>query len=168
MTINQIPCGFAYDLTVKAKKDGRILSLDHAQNRVPIEGLNDIVTAYFKGGAGPAGLYIGLWSGAHVPNGTETAATLASLVTEVTNFSQATRLALTLGAVASGACSNAASLARFDMTDTATVNGAFLSTAQAKGAATGKLLSVVRFANPRAVDSTVYLEVLTGFQFISI
>jgi len=64
--------------------------------------------------------------------------------------------------------SNAASVARFDMQDTLTINGAFISTVQAKGASTGKLLSVVRFANPRSVDNTVYLEVLTGFQFISL
>ena len=49
-----------------------------------------------------------------------------------------------------------------------TVNGAFISTTQAKGAATGRLLSVVRFFNPRAVDDTVYLEVLSGFQFVSL
>ena len=93
---------------------------------------------------------------------------MLSLVTEVTDYTQANRLLLDLGAVASGACSNAASLARFDMTAAGTVNGAFLSTVQTKGASTGKLLSVVRFANPRTVDESVYLEVLSGFQFISL
>jgi len=62
----------------------------------------------------------------------------------------------------------AADPARFDMLGSATVNGAFISTAQTKGASTGKLLSVVRFANPRPVDASVYLEVLTGFQFVSL
>lgn len=168
MTTNQIKGGFAYTVETRLKESGLLVATEHAKNRVPMEGLNDIVTAYLKGGAGPAGLYIGLWSGAHVPDGTETAATLGTLVTEFTDYSQTGRLALDLGAVSAGGCSNAASLARFDMLATGTVNGAFLSTTQTKGASTGKLLSVVRFANPRAVDATVYLEVLTGFQFISL
>ena len=167
-TTNQLQCGFAYAMAVKAKDDGRILTIDSAKNRVPLEGLNDMVTAYFKGGAGPANLYIGLWSGAHIPDGSETAATLGSVVTEVTDYVQAGRLLLELGSVTAGAASNAADPARFDMLGSATVNGAFISTVQTKGASTGKLLSVVRFANPRPVDASVYLEVLTGFQFVSL
>ena len=165
----KLSCGFVYDLAIRQKLSGRALTFDRGmKNRVPIEGLNDIATAYLKGGAGPGALYIGLWSGARVPDGTETAANLLSLVTEVTNYTQPTRLPLVLGNVTGGTCSNEASLARFDIMSAATVNGAFLSTAQAKGANTGKLLSFVRFANPRPVDETVYIEVLTGFQFISL
>lgn len=164
-----IRCGFNYATALRSKKTGLILeSWPPELNRVPLEGLNDIANAYFKGGSGPSNLYIGLWSGSHIPDGTETAANLLSMVTEVTNYSQAGRLPLVLGSVADGGCSNAASLARFDTLSAATVNGAFLSTVQAKGATTGKLLSVVRFANPRAVDAAVYLEVVTGFQFISL
>lgn len=161
--------GFVYDLTIRSKSDGRILHIEKATpNRVPLEGLNDMANCYLKGGAAPGALYIGLWTGAHIPNGTETTANLSSMVTEATNYLQTGRLPLTLGTVTNGAVSNAASLARFDMTGAATVNGAFISTVQAKEAATGKLLSVVRFANPRAVDDTVYLEILTGFQFVSL
>lgn len=163
-----IRLGFTYDLATHSKATGLLLSRAYAKNRVPVEGLNDIANAYLKAGAAPATLYIGLWSGAHIPDGTETAATLASLVTEVTDYSQAARLPLVLGTVTDGHCNNAASLGRFDMLANGTVNGMFLSTVQAKGAATGKLLSVVRFANPRAVDETVYLETLTGFQLISL
>ena len=164
-----LPCGFVYDLAIRDKSDGALRSLDRGmKNRVPLEGLNDIATAYFKGGAGPSALYVGLWTGARIPDGTETAANLLTLVTEFTNYSQTARLPLVLGPVSNGACSNQASLARFDMLGAGTVNGAFLSTVQAKGADTGKLLSFVRFANPRTVDATVYTEVLTGFQFISL
>ena len=166
---SKLGCGFVYDLTVADKKTGAVRAQHLGEkNRVPLEGLNDIAAAYLKGGTGPGALYIGLWSGAHIPNGTETTANFSSMVTEATNYLQTGRLPLTLGTVANGAVSNAASLARFDMTGTATINGAFISTVQAKEAATGKLLSVVRFANPRAVDDTVYLEILTGFQFVSL
>lgn len=169
MSSSILRAGFTYDLAVRSKADGRLLAVERCTpNRVPMEGLNDIADSYLKGGAGPSALYIGLWSGAHIPDGSETAANLASLVSEVTNYTQPGRLVLTLGDVAGGACNNAASLARFDMQGTATVNGAFISTTRAKGAATGRLLSVVRFFNPRAVDDTVYLEVLSGFQFVSL
>ena len=162
-------CGFTYDVNTRLKTNDFIVDrLAGAKNRIPREGLNDMASAYLKGGAGPLNIYIGLWSGTHLPNGLETAADLLSLVTEVTGYTQTERLLLNLGPVTDGACSNAASLARFDMTTSGTVNGAFLSTAAAKGASTGKLLSVVRFANPRPVDDTVYLEVLSGFQFISL
>ena len=35
-----------------------------------------------KGGGAPAGMYIGLWSGAHTPDGNETAATLSTIEAE--------------------------------------------------------------------------------------
>lgn len=167
--MNQTACGFTYDIATRRKSDGGLVDLLRDQkNRIPTEGLNDIATAYLKNGAGPAALYIGLWAGSLIPVGTETAANLLGQVTEVTNYVQAERLTLTLGSVTNGGCSNTASLARFDLLGAATVNGMFLSTVATKGASTGKLLSVVRFANPRAVDETVYLEVLSGFQFVSL
>lgn len=160
--------GFTYDLVFKSKADGSVLHVERVKNRVPIEGLNDMANVYLKGGTAPAAFYIGLWSGAHIPDGTETAGTLASMVTEVTEYSQTARMPLVLGTVTAGACSNAAALARFDLTGTGTVNGMFLSTVQPKLASTGKLVSIVRFANPRPFDPTVYCEVLTGFQFLSL
>ena len=96
-------------MNTRLKTDDSLVGrLAGCKNRMPAEGINDVVTAYFKGGAGPANLYIGLWSGAHTPNGSETAANLASLVTEVTNYTQATRMLLDLGAVVDGGVSNAA------------------------------------------------------------
>lgn len=167
--MNHTGCGFTYDVLTRSKSTHHVIdAVRGVRNLVPREGLNDIATAYFKGGAGPAGLFIGLWSGAHIPNGEETAANLLTLVSEVTTYSQAARLPVQLGSVADGALSNAADLARFDMLGTGAVNGCFIGTTQAKGASTGKLLSVVRFPNPRTFDASVYLELLAGFQFVSL
>lgn len=161
-------CGFTYDVLIRRKSDGALLDcLQGIKNRVPMEGLNDMATAYLKGGGAPTALYLGLWSGTHTTDGTETAANLSTLVSEVTAYAGSTRLLLELGSVTDGGCSNASTLARFDMQGSATVNGAFLSTVAAKSANYGKLISVVRFPNPRAVDASMYLEVLSGFQFIS-
>lgn len=159
-------CGFTYDLALR-RADGSLIENDHAKNRVPAEGLNLVTSAIFKAGAVPAQMYIGLWSGTYVPNGTETAASLPSLVTEVTGYEGATRKEFTPGVVTNGGVSNADSLATFNFDADATVNGAFISSAPAKGATNGALLSIVRFPNPRTVDASVYLEILSGFQFIS-
>mgnify|MGYP003583956420 FL=1 len=160
-------CGFVYDVATRSKADGALIEALHARNRVPGEGLNLIASAIFAAGPVPGQLHIGLWTGAYVPNGTETAATLPALVTELTAYEGTTRKLFVPGAVADGGCSNAASLAIFNFSADAVVNGAFISTAPAKGATNGALLSVVRFPAARPVDASVYLEILSGFQFLS-
>lgn len=167
--IDIIKPGFTYDVLTRSKADNAVVdALRGARNHVPRQGLNAIATAAFKQGSGPAAFYLGLWSGAHEPDGEETAANLASLVTEVTDYSQSGRLLLQLGSVTDGAVSNTASLARFDMLGSGTINGAFISTTQAKGSAAGTLYSVVRFPNPRVYDPTLYLELMAAFQLVSL
>lgn len=160
-------CGFVYDVATRRKADGALIDALHARNRVPGEGLDLIASTIFKQGAVPEQLHIGLWSGAYTPNGAETAATLPTLVTELAAYEGATRKLFVPGTVVSGGCSNAASLAIFNFSADAVVNGAFISTAPAKGATNGTLLSVVRFPAARPVDASVYLEILSGFQFLS-
>lgn len=160
-------CGFNYQAVLRRNIDGAVVDLLRARNRVPAEGLDMMAAAFFTGGPIPPSLFIGLWSGTHVPTGEEKAEDLLSQVTEVTAYDGAARPAFTPGAVAAGGVSNANALARFGFNGNATVNGAFISTTSAKGATSGRLLSVVRFPNARAVDASVYLEVLSGFQFLS-
>lgn len=163
-----IPCGFTYDLALRRKSDGSVVGVERVHNRVPVEGLDLIANTCFAQAAFPASLYIGLYAGGHVPDGNETAATLPSLVTEVTQYSGTTRLAFTPGPVSAGGVSNEASLARFDFSGVATVNGVFISSAATKGSDAGALVSVVRLPTPRQVDPAYFLEVLAGFQFISL
>lgn len=161
--------GFTYEVRTRRKSDGLLVDcLPDQKNLMPREGLNAALTAVFKQGAGEPAFYIGLWSGAHIPTGEETAANLLSLVTEVTTYAQSNRLLLQLGSVTDGGASNADSLPRFDMLGAGTINGAFIMTSQAKGASTGKLYSIVRFTNPRPFDSSFYFELLAGFQFVSL
>lgn len=167
--MNIIKPGFTYDVLSRAKSDGALVeALRGAKNRVPREGLNAMATAVLKNTPGPAAFYLGLWSGAHIPDGEETAATLHSLVTEVTDYAATGRPLLALGAIADGAASNSASLPRFDMQGTGVINGGFVSTVQAKGSGAGTIYSFVRFPNPRNYDPSLYLELLVGFQFTSL
>ena len=160
-------CGFVYDVATRRKADGGLIEALRARNRVPVQGLDLIASAVFAGGPVPGELYIGLWTGAYVPDGTETAATLPTLVTELAAYEGTARKLFVPGTVTNGGCSNAASLAVFDFSADAVVNGAFISTAPAKGATNGSLMSVVRFPTARQVDASVYLEILSGFQFLS-
>ena len=163
-----IPCGFTYDLALRHKSDGSVVGVERVRNRVPIEGLNLIASACFAADVFPANLFIGLYSGGHVPDGNETASSLPGLVTEVTQYSGTTRLPFVPGLVNSAGVSNEASLTRFDFTGTTTVNGVFISSAATKGSDAGALVSVVRLPTPRQVDPAYFLEVLAGFQFISL
>lgn len=160
-------CGFTYDTALRRKSDQLLLSQAQHKNRVPMEGLDLMAAGFFANGAIPPALFIGLWSGSHVIDGNETAGNLPTLVNEVTSYEGATRLPFTPGDVSAGGVSNAAAIARFDFNAGATVNGAFISTSGAKGSTAGRLLSVVRFSTARDVDPSVYLEVLSGFQFVS-
>lgn len=161
-----LPCGFVYEMTARDRHTGMKAWRDSLKNRVPMEGLNAIAQ-FFKAGTGPANLYMGLWSGAHVPDGTETAATLQSIVTEITGYDGATRKTVTLGSVTDGGLSNADAMARFQFNATLTVNGAFISTTSAKGGSTGILYSIVRFPTARSVDNSIYMDALAAFQLVS-
>lgn len=167
-TNHAIPCGFVYDLVLRRRADDALVHRERLHNRVPGEGLDLIANACFKGAAMPANLFIGLWSGSYVPNGTETAATLPTLVTEVTQYDGTTRKAWVPGNVSAGGVSNELSLARFSFTGMQTVNGVFVSSSSGKGSDTGSLLSIVRLPVARTVDPAFYLEILAGFQFISV
>ncbi|RYF45098.1 MAG: hypothetical protein EOO27_42075 [Comamonadaceae bacterium] len=138
------------------------------KNRVPIEGLNLMAAALFNQGAVPTNYYIGLWSGAHTTNGAETAADFLTQVTEITAYDGSARKAWTPGTVTNGGASNAAALARFNFLDDVTVNGMFMSTSAPKGSTAGAIVSVVKFPSSRSVDPAVYLDVLAGFQFVSL
>lgn len=160
-------CGFTYAASFRDAADHRLLDRALVKNRVPIEGLNLMANGLFAGGAIPTGYFIGLWTGAHVPSGEETAADFLTQVTEITAYDGSTRKPWTPGAVANGGLSNAYALARFNFTSAVTVNGMFMSTSQPKGATAGAIVSVVRFPSPRPVDPSVYLDVLAGFQLVS-
>lgn len=165
---NLARAGFRYSARLVCNETDRVLSESIHLNKVPVEGLNLMAAALFTGGAVPPALYIGLHSGIHSPDGTETAANLNMLVSEITSYTSPSRVAFQPGAVAAGAVGNEAAVAVFEFPSPAVVNGAFISTSAAKGSTTGALLSFVRFQPARNVDASVRLEIVAGFQFLSI
>jgi len=141
--------------------EGNLKWEDVVYNTVVNEGLNDVLTVYFKAGTGAAH-YVGLITG---PGATVLAAeTLASKAWTENVAYTAPRPTLTLGSVASQSVDNSASKASFAITGTATIGGIFIaesatqsetaSTLYGGGAFTGGDKSV---ANTDTLNVTVTL-----------
>lgn len=132
--------------------DGEVKWTEEFHNLVTTAGKNDIIDKYFKGSAYTAAWYLGL-------KGTGTAAagdTLASHAgwAEVTPYS-GNRPAITWGTTSAG--SNTATAVSYAVTGTATVAGAFTSSANT--GTSGILYSAGDFAAARSVLSGDTLNV---------
>lgn len=137
--------------------DGNLRWEETVENLVVNQGLNDLLTNYFKGSSYTASFFVGLKD-----TGTVAAAdTMASHSgwTEDTNYSNSTRPALTLGAVATQSVDNSASKAAFTINGSTTIYGAFVSTSSTKGGTTGVLYGAADFGSSRALLSGDTLNV---------
>lgn len=107
---------------------GKKIWEEHVKNLIVTEGLNDILTKYFKGSAYTAAWYVGL-----VDNAGWTAFAAGDTLAvnagwdEFTTYS-GTRKALTLGTPSGGSVDNSASKASFTITTGGTIKGAFICT----------------------------------------
>lgn len=128
----------------------------------PIESLNHVIATEFLGGTPVTAWYIGLFEGNYTPTPDVKASTLPGLATECTAYASTTRVPFVPGAVANGAIDNSANLAQFVMTADKTIYGTFIVSAPAKGATTGVLADVVRFASPKFQPAGSTLSVLAG------
>ena len=150
-------------------KDGNLKWESVSPNLVVNVGLQDMNTQYFSGSAYTAAWYIGLY-GAAASNTPAAGDTMSSHAgwTEVVDYSQATRVAVTFGTATTAdpsVISNSASPATFTINATTTVGGAFLTTGSAKNGTAGTLFSASDFAAPgdRAVVSADTLTVTYQF-----
>ena len=150
-------------------KDGNLKWESVSPNLVVNVGLQDMNAKYFSGSAYTAAWYIGLY-GAAASNTPAAGDTMSSHAgwTEVVDYSQATRVAVTFGTATTAdpsVISNSASPATFTINGTTTVGGAFLTTGSAKNGTAGTLFSASDFAAPgdRAVVSADTLTVTYQF-----
>ena len=129
---------------------------------VPIEGLNYMLNVTLKNAAPVPQWYVGLFEGDYTPSSDVTAATLPVLATECVAYSETTRVPLVLGAVSGGAASNASDIAEFTFPVAKTVYGAFIASSPTKGAASGTVLTAVRFPSPRVMGAGSVLRIFAG------
>ena len=128
----------------KIVRDGEVIDEFDCHNLVTDEGLDHILGVEFTGVSQITSWYLGIFEGNYTPVATDTAATITANSTESTAYTQSTRVAYT-GVEASQGVTNSAAPATFTFNATKTIYGAFLASASAKSATTGKLFAAAAF-----------------------
>jgi hypothetical protein len=162
----QIDAGFTY--LVEVLKDGVVVDSEVVHNLLPTEGINHLLNVTLRGGTQYATWYVGLFEGNYTPTASDTAAAFPGNATETTTYAETTRQTWTPGTVVSGVVDNSASTAQFTSNALKTVYGGFITSAPAKSATTGVLLSVVRFSTAKTFDVGSILRVTGGFTMTSV
>jgi len=134
---------------------------ESAHNIVTTEGLDAVLTEYFKGSGYTAAWYAVPIDVVTAPAAGNTYAnTMSDANLEFIGYSEGARQAWTGGAVSAGSVDNSASKAVYSITSSATIYGAALVDTATKGsAASGVLHSRADFASSRAVINTDTLEI---------
>lgn len=130
------------------RRYGHVISRVRSKNLITDVGLNVAGQLIF-----PAGKWFILAKGTGTPANGDTMASHAAW-SELTTYTQTTRPALTLGSWASGAASNASSVAQFTApTGGLTFYGWGIVDSATKGGTTGSLISVANHGAPQAIDA---------------
>lgn len=127
------------------------------ENLVVTEGMNDILTKYYKGSGYNAAFYVGLKGAGSVVAGD--VMNSHSGWTEVVAYSEGVRQTLTMGTASAASINNSAAKATFSMNGTYTVAGAFVTTDSAKSGTTGTLVGGGDFAASRSGGSGDSIQV---------
>lgn len=126
-------------------------------NLTVTQGLNDLLTKYFKGSSYTAAWYVGLINNAGFSAlaAGDTAAQIggANGWAEATAYSESVRQTLTLGSASAGSIDNTASKAVFSINGTVTLYGGFVVSVSTKSGTTGTLYGEAAFSATRAVVS---------------
>lgn len=161
-----IKAGFVYTVETIAP-DGTVVDVETVHNLMPTEGINHTLNATLKGGTAYSSWFVGVYEGNYTPVAGDTMATFPGLATESTAYTETNRVAWTSGTVSAGVVDNTGAKAEFTFNATKTIYGGFISSTPTKGSPAGVLLSVVRFASPKAMDAGSVLRVTAGFSMAS-
>lgn len=151
---------------------GNLKWVEQVNNLVTTQGLNDLLTKYFKGSGYTAAWYVGLIdnSGFGSIQAGDTAAKITGSAPsapttndwkETSSYDESVRQTLTLGTATAGSIDNTASKAVFTMNATLTVNGGLVASSSTKGGTGGVLYGAASFGSTRAVvdDDTITVTV---------
>jgi hypothetical protein len=136
----------------KIIRDGRVIDEFEDHNLVVNQGLDHILGVEFTGVTQITSWYLAPFTGNYTPVATDTASTIVSNATECTAYTSTTRVAYT-GVEGSQACTNSASPATFTFNASATIYGAFLTSASTKSSTSGTLFAAAQFATAKSVAS---------------
>lgn len=138
------------------------------------EGRLSMLDVFFGSTAKHAGFYLAPFSANVTPAETLTAATFPGTMTEFTNYTEATRPTWNLSGAVASVVAGVPQIKNLDESRNpltfgaggGTVFGLGLTTAAAKSATTGKLVSVSKHATPDVVREGGTLRVGYGFQLV--
>lgn len=135
--------------------------VEEFDNLVVTAGLNDSLDKHLKGSGYTAAWYVGITDGTPEFNAADTMAGGHAGWTEVEAYDEATRQALTLGAVSAGSVDNSGSPAVFTIdTNSTVVGGAFIVNESTVGGDTGTLYGGGAFtAGDKTLDDNDTLSV---------
>lgn len=158
---------FGLTYLVEVIRDGVVIDREEVHNLVPTQGLNHILNVEFKSTTQVTAWYLAIFEGNYVPTSADTAAALPAAATECTAYAESTRVLFVGGTVAGGVLDNSASRAEFTMNAAKTIYGAFMTSAPAKGATTGVVISSVRFSAAKNLVATDILRITAGMTLTS-
>ena len=131
--------------------------VEEVRNLTTTEGLNDLLTKYFKGSSYTATWYMGLVNNAGFTAfaAGDTAAQIGGTNqwAETGGYSESVRQTVTLGTAAAGSISNSASKCVFSINTTVTVHGAFIDSSSVKLGTSGVLYGEAAFSADRSLLS---------------
>lgn len=142
---------------VARDRHGNIKWVERIPNLTTTQGLNDLLTKYFKGSGYTAAFYVGLIDDAGFSTlaAADTAAQIGgtNAWAEATAYSESVRQTLTLGTAAAGSIDNTAAKATFSINGTVSIKGAFVVTSSTKSGTSGVLYGEAAFSTVRALLS---------------
>lgn len=137
--------------------EGRVKWIEEVDNLTVTQGLNDLLTKYFKGSAYTAAWFVGLVnaSGFSTFAAGDTAAQIggSNAWAEATSYSESVRQTLTLGSASAGSIDNSASKCVFSINGTITIHGAFVVSSSTKSGTSGVIYGEAAFSVDRSLLS---------------
>ena len=143
---------------VECIRDGKIIWVEEFDNLVVNAGLDDSLDKHLKGSSYTAAWYVGLTDSTPTFDPADTMGSHAGWA-EITNYDEAVRQTLTLGAVSGQSVNNSASKAVFTISASVTVGGAFVANNSTKGGSTGILYGGGAFSQDRSLIDNDVLNV---------
>lgn len=144
--------GFRHEFEVYDKATGLLVSREVKLNRIPQAGIDFLIQSPFGDVPPVNSFYCTLFRNNVVPEAGMTAADLPGMLGEFMEYQEATRPAWERVYNGEGTFDNLASKAIFTPSAERTVYGTVIVSSPTKGAATGLLLSVVRFSTAKPLS----------------
>ena len=158
--------GFRYELEIVDLATGEVVEREVQLNRIPQAGIDFLIQTPFGDVASIGSFYCGLFRNNFVASGNIIAVDILSNMGEFVDYAETTRPLWVRQYDGAGSQDNFTSKAVFTPTSDATVYGSFIVSNQTKGANSGLLLSVVRFATAKPLSAGQEARLVCGLTYI--